>query len=162
MPNFFKPKHIAKRFSKFQNVWYFNILVKKILDLEGDYKKLKNALNCFLKASSQTLELGFLSCKQNCVISAEYCFHFLMMTPFSNKGERYDHDKRNSQYESIKGALELIQLWKKSDLEEKFPSDFVSRVSNFFKLRLLIKGACMNVLNKSAYDLCEIGFMPAL
>ena len=162
MPNFFQRKHIAKRFSKFQNVWYFNILVKKILDLEGEWKRLKNALICFLKASSQTFELGFLSCNQICVISVECCFHFLTMTPFSNKGERYDHDKRNSQYESIKEALELIQLWKSSNLEEKFPSDFVSWVSNFFKLRLLITEACMKVLSRSPYDLCKIRFMFAL
>ena len=49
MPNSFQPKHIAKRVSKSQNVWYLHILLKKILGLEGAKNSLKNAFKRFVK-----------------------------------------------------------------------------------------------------------------
>ena len=162
MPNFFQPKHIAKRVSKSQNVWYLHILLKKILGLEGDKNSLKNALKRFLKASSQCIELWLLSSKQNSFARAQFCFHFFTKMAFSNIQERFDLDKKNSQYESIKEALKLIHLSKSEDLKEKFPSDFGTRVSNFSKLCLLPIGSCTNVLNITSCDLCKIWFMSAL
>ena len=162
MPNFFQLKHIAKCVSKSKNVCYFNILVKKILGLEGCKKRLKNALKSFLKASYRCIELWLLSSKQNSFQRAQFCFHFFTKMAFSNNQERFDLDKKTSQYESIKEAQKVIHLSKSQDLKEKFLSHLVTRVSNFFKLCLLLIKASTNVLKLTPCDLCKIWFMSAL
>ena len=162
MPNFFQPKHIAKRVSKSQNVWYFNILIKKILSLESSKKRLKNAFKRFLNASSRRIALWLLSSKQNSFPSAQFRFHFFTKMAFSNNQERFDLDKKTSQYESIKEARKLIHLLKSQDLKEKFLSHLATRVSNFFKLYVLLIESFINVLHITSRDLCKIWFMFAL
>ena len=134
MPNSFQPKHIAKRVSKSQNNWYFHVLLQKILGVEGAKKSPKNALKRFLKASSRCIELWLLSSKQNSFARAQFCFHFFTKMAFSNIQERFDLDKKNSQYESIKEALKLIQLSKSQGLEREISIWFWDTGFQFFQI----------------------------